>query len=240
MYPPGCGRPPVFRDLFSNPRGVRRSILGETQSVTPMVVPVRGYLDDIRGMMVGDYYIGRGSRERNLRRSIYANEYKVAQYGRSRVIQQFALKLRDGDELRARLWTLSGLRLVCHCRATQECHADVIFQEFRRAHPGAFDRDDADGETPTSAVLNCLARLRMEPEPDEESSADENVPEKGAGWKGVGAPMIVGAGYASREYCDGQTLASPGRWPIAQRRYPESALLEGDHGTVYGLRSTVG
>ena len=26
--------------------------------------------------------------------------------------------------------------------------------------------------------------------------------------------MIVGAGYASREYCDGQTLASTGRWPI--------------------------
>ena len=68
----------MFRDLFPNPRGVRRSILGEMQSVTPMVVPVRGYLDDIRRMMVGDYYIGRGSRERNLRRSIYANEYKVA------------------------------------------------------------------------------------------------------------------------------------------------------------------
>ena len=72
--PPGCGRPPVFRDLFSDPRGVRRSTLGETQSVTPMVVPVRGYLDDIRRMMVWDYYIGRGSRERNLRRIIHANE----------------------------------------------------------------------------------------------------------------------------------------------------------------------
>ena len=104
---------------------------------------------------------------------------------------------------------MSGLRLVGHCRATQECHADVIIQEFRRAHPSAFDRDDADGEPPTSAVLNYLARVRMEPEPEEESSADENVPEKGAGWKGVGAPMMVGAGYTSREYCDGQTLASP-------------------------------
>ena len=28
----------------------------------------------------------------------------------------------------------------------------------------------------------------------------------------------------SRELCDGQTLASPGRWPVAQRRYPEDAL----------------
>ena len=110
----------------------------------------------------------------------------------------------------------------------------MIIQEFRRAHPGAFDRDDADGEPPTSAVLNYLARLRMEPEPEEESSANENVPEKGAGWKGVGAPMTVGAGYASREYCDGQTLASPGRWPIAQRRYPESALWKETTGPFMG------
>ena len=48
----------MFRDLFSNPR---RSILGETHSVAPMVVPVRGYLDDIRRMMVGDYYIGEAA-----------------------------------------------------------------------------------------------------------------------------------------------------------------------------------
>ena len=31
-------------------------------------------------------------------------------------------------------------------------------------------------------------------------------------------------GYISREVCDGQTLASPGRWPIAARRYPDSSL----------------
>ena len=34
--------------------------------------------------------------------------------------------------------------------------------------------------------------------------------------------MQVGVGYAARDLCDGQTLASPGRWPPAVRRYPRS------------------
>ena len=36
--------------------------------------------------------------------------------------------------------------------------------------------------------------------------------------------MTVGEGYVEREICDGQSLASPGRWPIARRRYPETEL----------------
>ena len=36
------------------------------------------------------------------------------------------------------------------------------------------------------------------------------------------APMQVGVGYTARDYCDGQSLASPGRWPLAARRCPES------------------
>ena len=52
------------------------------------------------------------------------------------------------------------------------------------------------------------------------SSADENVPEKGAGWTGVGSPLQVGVGYTSRDYRDGQGLTSPGRWPVESRRYP--------------------
>ena len=33
--------------------------------------------------------------------------------------------------------------------------------------------------------------------------------------------MMVGSGYSIREYCDGQTVASPGRWPVKFRKYPE-------------------
>ena len=175
-------------------------------------------------MMVGDYYIGRGSRERGLGKSVYSNDFKVSQYGRERAISQFAQKLQRDEELRAKLWTLSGLRLVCHCKSSQACHADSIIEGFRRMYPGAFDRDDPEAEPPKSETLNYLARLRMAPAPEEDSSADEDVPVKEGGWRGTGPPMAVGEGYAAREYCDGQSLASPGRWPVARRRYPDSTL----------------
>ena len=52
--------------------------------------------------------------------------------------------------------------------------------------------------------------------------------------------MLVGAGYASREYCDGQTLASPGRWPISQGRYPEFALWKEITGLFMGYAHSRG
>ena len=43
---------------------------------------------------------------------------------------------------------------------------------------------------------------------------------RGSGW-GRGSPFLVGSGYCVRENCDGQTLASPERWPVESRRCPE-------------------
>ena len=36
--------------------------------------------------------------------------------------------------------------------------------------------------------------------------------------------MKVGVGYVQREFCDGQSLASPGRWPPGARTYPSSTI----------------
>ena len=74
-----------------------------------------------------------------------------------------------------------------------------------------------------SRVLNYMSRLREEAPSGSDLSADEGVPRKGAGWRGTGGPMMVGVGYVSRELCDGQTLASPGRWHVSSRGYPESS-----------------
>ena len=74
-------------------------------------------------------------------------------------------------------------------------------------------------------MLNYLARLRTEPEPKDESSADEQVPERGAGWRGTGPPMSVGEGYVVREICDGQSFASPSRWPIVPESHGSPQFL---------------
>ena len=213
------GRSSAAPEYPPNPRDVRRSKLGSRNLVRRWCCRY-GCLEDIRCMMVGDYHIGRGSRERGLGKSAYSNDYKVSQYGRERAISQFAQKLQRDAELRAKLWTLSGLRLVCHCKSSQACHSDSTIEEFRRVYPGAFDREDPEVEPPKSEMLKYLARLRMEPAPEDDSSADEEVPEKGEGWRGTGPAMSLGEGYAAREYCDGQSLASPGRWQEGATQRP--------------------
>ena len=77
-----------------------------------------------------------------------------------------------------------------------------------------------------------MAKLREVPEQSDGSSADEGAPERGAGWVGHGPPMEVGVGYVSRELCDGQSLASPGRWSPEQRRYPQHETVNSSGQTL--------
>ena len=180
-----------------------RSVLGESFSDTPMVLPIRGCLDDIMRMMVGDFYTGRGCRQRGLGRIEFCNDFKVAVCGRDLPISSFAEKLSSDRVLRSHFWRLSGLRLVCHCRLSQACHGNVIIREFSHRYLGAFNREEMDGAVPSSMVLNCMSRLREEPESGDESSADEGVPHKGSGWRGLEEPMLVGVGWP---------LQGVGRW----------------------------
>ena len=189
---------------------------------SPLVVPTRGHLDSIRRLMTGDRYIGRGSKQRALVKSIFHNPFKVSEYGRDLAIQLFEQHLDSSRELQRQIPSLSGTRLVCHCKQQEDCHADALIRKFKELFPDAYDRSLLDQRPPTSSELNLLARQREEVASDEGSSPDEGAPPKGSGWQGTGKPMLVGVGYTSREYCDGQTLASPGRWPVTARRYPQS------------------
>ena len=48
-----------------------------------------------------------------------------------------------------------------------------------------------------------------------------------------GRPLQVGVGYTVRDYCDGQSLASPGRWSVAARRYPETEAWRDVFGSLH-------
>ena len=102
----------------------------------------------------------------------------------------------------------------------------LLIQKFRQLFPQAYDRNDPTQRAPTSEELDVLSRHRKEPSSGDGSSADEGVPGKNSGWAGVGPPMQVGVSYTSRDCCDGQGLASPGRWPVERRRYPSSRAWE--------------
>ena len=125
-----------------------------------MVLPIRGQLDQIRRFMNGDFKIDSGASQRGPRRSVFCNNFKVSEYGREEAISRFAEHLKKTPELRRRLWTLSGLRLVCHCRPDQQCHGDSIIAEFKTQFPTAYDRVDPASQPPDSKTLNYLAVLK--------------------------------------------------------------------------------
>ena len=204
----------------------QRSLADTKCAETPHILPVRGCLEEVKRLMRGDFYIGRGSKQRSLKRSTFANDFKVSVFGREIAIAKFREKMATDVLLQSTLWTLSGARLICHCSAKQDCHADAIIEAYRTRFPNAFDRNADSGITPSADVLNYFALLRQEPESDLGSSADEGVPGPGAGWVGRGEPMKVGTGYTSRPVCDGLSLASPGRWPPHARRYPTTEHWE--------------
>ena len=56
---------------------------GLVRSATPIVLPVRGHLDSIKQLMLGDLYIGRGPRQRGLKKSLWCNPFKVSACPRS-------------------------------------------------------------------------------------------------------------------------------------------------------------
>ena len=199
------------------------SVLGEDFDHTPMVIPIRAHLDSVKRLLKGDVHIGRGSRQRDLPKSRYCNNYKVSEVGPDAAIAGFRDAFLQDKILYASLWTLSGTRLVCLCRANENCHGDVLIEEFRSSFPTAHDRTNQLGPPPDARILDYVARLREEPESDDGSGPDEGVPDKHAGHRGIGKPMQVGVGYVQRDLCDGQSLASPGRWAPASRVYPTTA-----------------
>ena len=125
-----------------------------------------------------------------------------SQYGRSVAISSFREALLADRVLYAFLWTLSGTRSVCLYRASKSCHGDVLIEEFRSSYPGAHDRSQHRGVPPDPGFLSFMAS-------EEGSSPDEGVPPKMSGHCGKGQPMKVGVVYIQRDFCDGQSLASP-------------------------------
>ena len=121
---------------------------------------------------------------------------------------------------------------------TQVGHWYYGWYEFKKLYPSAHDRNQPYCAPPGHEILSFLARLREEPERDEGSSPDDGVPEKFTGHRGKGSPMMVGVGYVQREFCDGQSLASPGRWSPEARVYPSSTAWFGT-GMYLALRDSL-
>ena len=161
----------------------RRCVQDRGAELIPPIVPERGCVELVRKFMQGDYYIGRGSRERNLEPSVFGNPFKVAVHGRIGAIRRYEDMLRKNDDLLNRL-----PQLPCRCRANQAC--------LRRQHYHGVQ----------VIVPSCV-----QPRGHLHSSAQRRSPEssRGTGWVGTGKPMQIGSG-SRRDTCDGRTHLQAG------------------------------
>ena len=134
----------------------QRSLANTRCENTPHILPVRGCLEEVGRLMRGDFYIGRGSRQRSLKRSTFANDFKVSEFGREIAISKFREKMATDVLWQSTLWTPSGARLICHCSARQDCHADAIVDSYRIRF---FDNCGAEGARETYPP--CLERQHL-------------------------------------------------------------------------------
>ena len=139
------------------------SVVGRDFQNTPLILSIRRHLESIKRLVKGDQNIGCGCRQRSSGPSKFANPFKVAQHGRERAIQLFSRHLERDKSLRSALWTLSGLRLVCHCALRQSCHADALISAYSDEFPEALNREETSPvPPPTSLQHTYLAELREE------------------------------------------------------------------------------
>ena len=202
---------------------VGSSLHPRVQAEVPMVVPSRAWVDEVRTLKQGDIYVGRGSKQRGLLPSFWANRYKVSKFGRDRAVELHPKEVQEDPQYGRRVHELSGKRLLCHCKATEKCHAQNLQELFRDLYPHAFDPSGS-ARTPLASELNILAKAREDREESDESGLEDAEAQAPPGWSGSGRPMVIGSGYVERRLCDGQSLCSPGAWAPADRKYPESPL----------------
>ena len=104
----------------SEERVVHTSEEHEACERLPMVVPSRAWVDEVKTFKKGDVFIGRGSKQRGLLPSFWANRYKVSKFGRDRAVELHATEVQEDPQYRLRIHELSGKRLLCHCRPAEK------------------------------------------------------------------------------------------------------------------------
>lgn len=77
-----------------------------------------------------DIYCGRacfrGGWE--LKSSIWANPFRVGEWGRKTALKKYEKYLRENSDLMSKIENLRGKRLACFCPLDESCHVDVLIK----------------------------------------------------------------------------------------------------------------
>ena len=108
-------------DMAATADGDLSAVHGQFTEAPMVMFPSQGCLDDV----------ARGSHQRSLPKSRCCNNFKSCAIGQSEEHPRRYLSLKNF------LKTLSGRRLVCHCRDQQAC----LIKEFTSSFLLAYDRN---------------------------------------------------------------------------------------------------
>ena len=168
-------------------------------------------------------YIGRGSQQDDVEKSIWANPFPIKAAGsRDRALEQYEAYLENNADLKKKLPELEGRKLMCHCGLGERCHGDILIEEFKK-YVDKFANEVAPPPPGDDAVYAEAARRKEESgrrtPKNMEGRAEPSVVE------GVGPPLFVYKGATRRVLSEGGGLCSPGLWPPDRRFEPEGGLL---------------
>ena len=188
------------------------------------LTPTRTRYDPKRLWDPSYLYIGRGSQQDGVAKSDWANPVSIKDAGsRAGAIEAFRKYLLKNTDLKSRIAELEGRKLMCHCDPGQECHADVLIEEFLK-----YVELSSGGEPPLPPGDD---EVRAEAARRRESSGGV-IPKSIEGRMeptmvaGTGPPLYVHKGHLRRVLAEGGGLCSPGLWPPERRFEPEGNLLK--------------
>ena len=167
------------------------SALGEGFDFTPVVVPVRGHLDSIKGLLTR-LQTAVSWQEPLLQDVQSITVWPVGcdiKFPRSFVGRQSSLCLFMDMIRYAISMSLPRFRELPRRRIDRRVQ-EILSRCIVPPDPG---------------ILSFMGRVREEPESGGGSNPDEGASPKMSGHCGKGQPMKVGVGYTQRDFCDGQS-----------------------------------
>ena len=121
--------------------------------------PTRGQIGTVKRLQHRHLYIGRGAPHLGCLRSLWANPFKVKEFGREAAIQKFETMLKSSTDLQQKLHQLSDKVLLCHCDPSEACHGDVLISAWEDKFL-AGNASGAEDETAQAEELFRAAAMR--------------------------------------------------------------------------------
>jgi len=167
-------------------------------------------------------YIGRGDSRLGLEPSSWKKPFPICHTRtRRQAIAAFRKWVRTQASLMQNIGALEGTTLVCHCRLSQACHAEVL-QELVQEYKDRLIKDSEAPPADEHAALEAADQRRLQA--NQLAQKKHQAPVAPTVDFGIGPAITVHSGSKRRLFCDGGGLCSPGLWEPHHRSQAKAGI----------------